>query len=436
MEGGGMKVIELVAENIKRLKAVELRPPGGLVVVGGRNEQGKSTLLDCINAMAGRREMSEQMLREGMKKGRIELQLDGPDPLRVVFTFTKKTTSVKVMGADGKARSSPQTILDGLYSKIAFDPSVFQRMKPKEQVEMLRLLDPSLDFTALSEERASLYAERTGVNKDLDRARLEFSSLPHFADAPDEPVAVADLMATLGEMEAQARTNSEIERASEAAEAASADINKRIEAAAVSLRQLQADGLHLHQEAQAAKERSDAIRNPDIEPIRAQLVGADETNGQVRQNQQRQEAQAAGERLAAETARLTRRMEDIDAAKMKAVEEADLQIEHLGLDDDTVTYKGLPFAQASQSEQRRVSMQIGMKHNPELRVMLCKEGAFFDDEAIEDIRQMADANDYQIWLERVGSGEECSVIIEDGMVAELVTVDRTDAQEIEEVEVV
>lgn len=43
-----MKIVKLTAENIKRLKAVEITPTGALVEVTGKNGQGKSSVLDAI----------------------------------------------------------------------------------------------------------------------------------------------------------------------------------------------------------------------------------------------------------------------------------------------------------------------------------------------------------------------------------------------------
>ena len=43
-----MRIISLQAENIKRLKAVEITPEGDIVVIAGRNGQGKTSVLDSI----------------------------------------------------------------------------------------------------------------------------------------------------------------------------------------------------------------------------------------------------------------------------------------------------------------------------------------------------------------------------------------------------
>ena len=48
-----MKIIKLTAENVKRLKAIEITPEGNLVVIGGLNDQGKTSTLSNGSVMGG-----------------------------------------------------------------------------------------------------------------------------------------------------------------------------------------------------------------------------------------------------------------------------------------------------------------------------------------------------------------------------------------------
>jgi hypothetical protein len=80
-------------------------------------------------------------------------------------------------------------------------------------------------------------------------------------------------------------------------------------------------------------------------------------------------------------------------------------------------YRGFPFEQASSAEQLRVSAAIGMALNPELKVMLIRDGSLLDAESLRLLSELAERADHQIWIERVSTGEEVSVVIEDGLVA-------------------
>ena len=43
-----MRIIRLTASNVKRLRAVDIKPNGTLQIITGRNAQGKTSVLDAI----------------------------------------------------------------------------------------------------------------------------------------------------------------------------------------------------------------------------------------------------------------------------------------------------------------------------------------------------------------------------------------------------
>ena len=62
-----VKIASVEAENVKRVKAVYLEPkPEGLTVIGGRNGQGKTSVLDAIAwALGGAKMRPTNARREG-----------------------------------------------------------------------------------------------------------------------------------------------------------------------------------------------------------------------------------------------------------------------------------------------------------------------------------------------------------------------------------
>ena len=62
-----MKINRLEIENVKRIKAVKLEPAqNGLTIIGGDNQQGKTSVLDSIAwALGGERYKPSQSTREG-----------------------------------------------------------------------------------------------------------------------------------------------------------------------------------------------------------------------------------------------------------------------------------------------------------------------------------------------------------------------------------
>ena len=96
-----MKIINLTAENVKRLRAVEITPNGNVVTVTGRNAQGKTSVLDAIwlalgGGAAGRETV--RPIRDGEDKASVTLDLGD---LTVVRTWAGDKTTLTVKSADG-----------------------------------------------------------------------------------------------------------------------------------------------------------------------------------------------------------------------------------------------------------------------------------------------------------------------------------------------
>jgi hypothetical protein len=148
------------------------------------------------------------------------------------------------------------------------------------------------------------------------------------------------------------------------------------------------------------------------------MAGIDANNAKYRQAQRR--AQVAKE-LAdkqAEYKGLTEELQEIEARRAQMMADAKFPVPELSFGDDGVLVKGVPFAQASAAEQLRVSVAMGMALNPKLKVLLVRDGSLLDAKSLQLLADMAEANESQVWLERVGDADAAAVVIEDGQVAE------------------
>ncbi|PIU32864.1 MAG: hypothetical protein COT06_00430, partial [Syntrophobacteraceae bacterium CG07_land_8_20_14_0_80_61_8] len=130
-----LKIIRLAAENVKRLRAVQITPEGHIVQISGPNAAGKTSVLDCIwYALGGGSALPEQPIRKGAAKGEIHLDLG---EMLVSRTFTQSGSYLKVVSKDGRECNSPQKLLDSLLGKLAFDPLAFARLSEDRQRELL-----------------------------------------------------------------------------------------------------------------------------------------------------------------------------------------------------------------------------------------------------------------------------------------------------------
>ncbi len=406
-----MKIIELRAQNIKRLTAVEIHPDGDLVVISGRNGQGKTSVLDSIMyALGGKSCIPERPVREGANVGVITLDLGD---LKITRTMTPGgAATLHVEDAKGRKMSAPQGVLDKLVGRLSFDPMLFLRQRPKDQVETVRAVT-GLDLSDIDAERIENYEQRTESRRIAKRMRALVDEIVHYDDAPDEEISVAavsDELETAGKV--CAKIDADIQRADSediliaAAERDIQDLHRKIKYLNDSI------GEH---KARRAKARNDAkIDRPDVQAIRDRLGNAEGINAKVRSNAKRADAMTTAENLDEDVAKLSKTIERLDKKRADAIAAADMPIKGLEFDDAGVTLDGIPFEQASSAEQLRTSVAMGIALNPELRVLLIRDGSLLDEDGLRMMAKMAAEADAQVWIERVGTADADGIVIEDG----------------------
>jgi DNA repair exonuclease SbcCD ATPase subunit len=432
------KIIKLTSENTKRLRAVEIVPDkdGHLVVISGRNGQGKSSVLDSIAmALAGGDAIPPMPVRKGADKAKTVVELDD---LIVTRTFTAAGgTSLKVTTRDGKPQLSPQAILDRLVGKLTFDPLDFARRGEtaegrRWQADTLRKL-ASLDFTKDDQEKAKAETERTAIGRDRDSFKNQRDACPAIKDAPKEEVSGA---AILAEQQKASETNTANEKARQAlassekvhtdGKALAAETKAKIVRLKEELRQqenqlkaireslLNGETVLIEMRQQVA-----ALEDLDLEQFKTKLALVEDANKKVRQNKQHADLEAKHKAKAKAYDDLTRKIETIEEKKRTAIESAKMPVPGLAFTQlGGVSLNGIPFEQTSSAEQLRVSVAIGLCLNPTLKVLLIRDGSLLDDEAMLALAEMAKAADAQVWIERVSDDSKTAVIIEDGQVVE------------------
>ena len=437
-----MKIIELRAENIKRLVAVTIKPDGNMVEITGRNGAGKTSVLDSIWwALEGQKNIQAVPIRKGATTAKIKLDLG---ELKVTRTFnaskdpkTKEltgdfTTSIVVENEQGARFPSPQAVIDGLLGALSFDPLAFTRMKPVEQLETLRRFVPDVDFDAIDSLNAGDFSKRTEINRQAKDLRARESGIVVPAKVPGE-VDEAELVA---ELEAVGKQNAELETRKSRREAATAEMAAQVAQAAeydARCAKLKAEIAELNNEAvdlrtkatatEAKLSQAGPLPDPvDTAPVKLKIQEAGATNRAAREAKRLAEEKARlakdAEALEKQAADLTAAMEKRKADKAAAIAQAKMPIEGIGFGDGTVLMNGVPFEQASDAEQLRASIGIAAAMNPKLRVIRVRDGSLLDQDAMKMLAEFADLNDLQVWIERVDSSGRVGFVLEDGEVKE------------------
>jgi hypothetical protein len=400
-----MKIERVRVHNLKRIADLDMVPgDASLIIVGGENGAGKTTALDSIIwTLGGARLIQDKPLRRGASEGYGEVRLSGGWTVR--RSFDSDGDSVLEIRNDEMelaAPRKPQGWLDSLVGPISYDPVAFQRMTRKEQGETLRQL-VGLDLSEIDQKREYLADLRRDAKKERDRLEGNLLTTPE-VDAPSETVSVTGLSERLREaMASNAQRESLLHALDRAA--------NRVMTAQGVLDRLRAEVARaeaaVHEAEQAEDRATKAVEAAPaviaIGEIQAEIAAAEDTNTRVRAKRERAKLIAAAASARRNHQDLEEQVKAADAARTRAIAEADFPVPGLAFaEDGSVLFEGLPFGQASDAEQLRISIGIGLALHPELKVLLIRrDGSLLDSKSLAIADRMVRAKGGQVWIERV-----------------------------------
>ncbi len=443
-----MKIVTLSVSNFKRIKDLTITPDAdrALILIGGRNGQGKSSLIDALTAaFGGKKSQPQDPVRHGADEAEIVIKLD--NGLTIRRTITPDGDSKLEVRDELGARKAPQQMLDGLVNGRFLDPLAFLALPAKEQRAALMKLIPNADRIAeLDGKRERCFSKRTEVGRDLTRAQGELERLPEVQVGT--PIDVAALTTEAKRLDLQWRQVDTLTQACDACErdttnakARLAEINAERAKVDAEIERLKARSVQLGIESadwakdvetcsateanatvalDAAQDERDNLR-PLREQIDADLARAGEHNRKVyadeANNKRRTETAETVTALTKEVDELTKVLSTIDARKLAILTEAKLPVAGLSINDHGITLNDVPFVQASGAERLRVALGLAMAAAPQLEDVWIRDGALLDEESLELVATQAIAAGKRPWIELVGTKEPGVIVIQDGQVA-------------------
>jgi hypothetical protein len=458
-----MRIVGLQVENIKRLIAVEINPHSDVVVISGKNAQGKSSVLDAIWwALEGASNIQSVPIRRGANEARIRLDLG---EIIVTRRFKKDakgevTTGVVVESAKGARFTGPQKMLDELIGSLSMDPVAFDRLGAtpegkRQQLKELQVFVPGYNFDEQDGLNKADNERRAEVNKLVlqSKAAADLVCVPE--ETPDEEEDEAALVKSLedaGKQNALNASRRERRAATEQRalvlenEFSSADhriessVHKLISARDAEVARLEQEIARVRTQCEtdialaraehavavlAVKKEMGEIRekfatadpipdDTDTDVIRANIATARKVNIDVRKKLERQKHVALHDRYKAEADALTAGMLARQAAKRAAIAAAQMPVPGLDFGVSEILLNGLPFDQASDAERLRASIDIAIAQNPKLRVLRIRDGSLLDSDGMKLVEQKAADHGFQVWVEVVSDGEPIGFVIEAG----------------------
>lgn len=430
-----MPITRLIVDNYMRVRSVDIEPGPGLNEITGLNTHGKSSLLDAIATMGGKKHVAWKPIHDGAEEARIVIDMDGVGevPVRMVRTIKRNEDgeiiqTVVLEGPGGARFPKPQRLLNAIVGEFSFDPLAILRMDGKELQDVLKTFVPDFDFVADQQAFDEDFAERTDVKRRAKELRSQVAGISVPDGTPDKSIdesALVEELQKVGEFNAEIeRERADRERMSAAADRAGAEASEYRQQA-IKYRELadEADAEAKRRQADAEeiaerlKQRGDLPTARDASEIRIAIDAARTTNAAVADLQRRNILIGKADRLEADAETLTKALDQRRAARAKAVERAKMPVDGLGFDDSgVVVFNGQPLDQASQAEKIRVSVGIAAALSPKLKVAIVKDGSLLDGDSWSLLEKYAEEHSLQLFVETVDSSRPTAIVIEDGRV--------------------
>jgi len=423
-----VRITGLDIENVKRVHAVHLEPAEtGLTVIGGDNRQGKTSVLDAIMAaLGGEKFTPTRAVRDGSDKGQVTVTLS--NGLVVTRAFTGKGSYLKV--TDPAGSKGGQMLLNEFVSEFALSLGKFLQASDKEKTKTL-LQIIGVDLTPYEEKHKQLYGEREQVGRLRDRAKHHAEALPYNAEVGTEMLTPSDIMAELERKVGQNAKNREIrtkaqayagnvrnqEARVKAVEDAVAELERRLKDAKTELFERQSELTRMQAELQAALTAAAAVQDEDVTAIKERLAQIEDTNAEVRKNMEREKALAEAEGYAEEYRAFSHQIEANQAEMRDLLNGAAMPLDGLSVEGGVLTYSGQAWDCMSGADQLRVATAIVRKLNPACGFVLIDKAEQMDLTTLREFASWLQAEGLQAITTRVSRGDECQIVIEDGVVS-------------------
>lgn len=416
-----VKIMALEAENVKRIKAVALTPaPTGLTLVGGNNNQGKTSVLDALAwALGGDRFRPNAAQRDGaVAPAHLKVTLSNG----VVVERKGKNASLTV--TDPTGRRSGQQLLNAFVEPLALDLPRFMEATDKEKADiLLRIIGIGTELHTRDMEIKALYDKRTFTGQLAAQKKHFAEELISYPEAPDEPVSASDLirqqqdiLARNGENQRLRAQYAELEQQVQQC----VDELKRTRERIATLQQLadELDAKHtkLFNQRETARKTVSQLQDESTAELEASIRDIEETNRKVRANLEKSRAEDEAVQYDSEYKRLTEQIAQKRADRMALLNGADLPLPGLSVEDGALTYKEKHWRDMSGSDQLRVAAAIVRRLNPDCGFVLLDKLEQMDMTTLQEFSAWLEAEGLQAIATRVSTGSECQIIIEDGMV--------------------
>ncbi|HET0217834.1 TPA: AAA family ATPase [Streptococcus pneumoniae] len=403
---------KLEIENVKRVKAVKLEPSAtGLTIVGGNNNQGKTSVLDAIAwALGGNKYKPSQAQREGSTiPPSLKITLSNG----LIVERSGKNSTLKVIDPSGN--KAGQNLLDSFVEELAINLPKFMEQTSKEKAKtLLQIIGVGPQLAELEMQEKAKYDERHAIGVIADQKEKFAKEQPYYPDAPKELVSIAELIQQQQEILAR---NGENARKRQNLNVIENDYNftlANVQRLEKELEEARAKEQALAQDLDIARKDVSVLLDESTQEIEDSIANIEQINLKVRANFDKDKAEEDAKGYREQYRELDLVIVDIRKQKTDLLTNADLPLPGLSVDDGELLYLGQRWDNMSGSQQLQVATAIVRKLKPECGFVLIDKLEQMDQLTLQEFGAWLEQEGLQAIATRVSTGDECSILIEDG----------------------
>lgn len=406
-----IKINKLEIENVKRIKAVKVEPKAnGLTVIGGNNNQGKTSVLDSIAwTLGGERYKPSQATREGSVI---------PPTLHIVMNnglvVERKGKNSALKVTDPNGQKAGQQLLNEFVEQLALDLPKFMEASGAEKAKiLLQIIGVGPQLTELEQKEKEIYQERLYIGRTADQKEKFAKEQPYYTDAPKDLVSASEL---ISQQQGILARNGENQRKREQLH----QLEQKYQRINEQMAMLLAEQKQVESDLDIARKSALDLHDESTEELERNIANVEEINRKVRANLDKEKAEDDAKTYRDQYNSLTQDIEEVRDKKAELLNAAELPLPELSVKEGELIYKGQKWDNMSGSDRLKVSTAIVRKLNPNCGFVLLDKLEQMDMRSLQEFGEWLEAEGLQAIATRVSTGDECSIIIEDGYVVDQV----------------
>lgn len=464
------KITGLKVSNFKRVNVVEIQPEkNGLTIIGGNNQQGKTSILNAIAYGLGGEAFRPSAVNNtsSEESANIRVEIDG-----LIVERSGKNASLKV--TDPRGMKGGQSLLNEIVSKFALDLGSFLNAPDKAKIllTMFPELEGSLD--KLKEESDNIRTQRTDINRDMKRLQVQVEGTAIIENIPEEEIIIEELSSKLESISAMTdKLNDKKHTLQKYREELS---NLEYKITTLSSREpemvIDAENIALQEQAEIKSLEEEFSRRKEEIKIRFQrkkddassamakmkddiceansrvkqtsinignltkeigstenydeqkaeilnkIKTAGDTNEKIRRNIECKRVYKEWEEMRAESEKLTTKLHEVDKARIEMLQNANLPLADLSINDEgKLLYNGQEWDCMAGAERLKVATAICMGEKPECGFVLIDGLETMDAPTLEEFSKFLAEKGMQ-GIGTIVGDQQATLIIEDGIVKE------------------